>query len=63
MAADKSRDAWVLSFIEEANILLREPLPKKFAWSLALSQWVANSQRSPATVAKEWFKARQQPAP
>ncbi len=60
---DKSRDSWVLAFIEEANTLLREPLPKKFAWSLALSQWVANSRRSPAAVANEWFKARRQPAP
>ncbi len=60
---DKSRDAWVLAFIEEANLLLRAPLPKKFAWSLALSQWVSNSDRSPATVAKEWFKSRPKPTP
>jgi hypothetical protein len=58
---DKPRDAWILAFIEEANILLPEPLPKKFAWTLALSQWVSNSERSPAAVAKDWFKARPKP--
>ncbi|CAM5793145.1 hypothetical protein [Rhizobacter fulvus] len=51
----------MLAFIDEANALLPEPLPKNFAWTLALSRWVANTERSPATVALEWFKARPQP--
>jgi hypothetical protein len=58
---DKSRDAWMQAFIEEVNILSPEPLPKKVAWALALSKWVANSERSSAAVAKEWFKARPKP--
>lgn len=58
---DKDKDAWVLDFIDEVDAHLDEPLPRKFARTLALSQWTTNQDRPPAVVAREWVKARPKP--
>lgn len=52
-----TRDEWIFAFadaVHRANLGLGD----KYLRTTALSKWVANSERPPETVAKEWMKAR-----
>lgn len=56
------KDNWVLDFLEELRERAEPPIPLKFARTVAINEWGRHADRRPTEVAREWLKARPQPA-
>lgn len=50
---ERQKDEWVIDFIEAAQ-KLRPHLTRKFAWTIAVTEYPASRELKPAVAAQRW---------
>lgn len=50
---ERQKDEWVIDFIEAAQ-RLRPHLTRKFAWTIAVTEYPASRELKPAVAAQRW---------